>query len=170
MTQFIRLLSAALCLALVLMGCAREPAEESSDLEPVSYVALPGIDLSALLTTEQVAAGLDVLPEELDVPLLYDDGAAVRYADKSFTVSMDISLQMLSKDVANYAKELCADFEAAPNLGDEAYFDRENGMLYVFFGEYLMNVYVDKAEISDSSRLIVSRHFAALMMGALNGV
>ena len=58
MTQFIRLLSAALCLALVLMGCAREPAEESSDLEPVSYVALPGIDLSALLTTEQVAAGL----------------------------------------------------------------------------------------------------------------
>jgi len=162
------LLLALCCLVLLFGGCTTgEPTEEESFFVPVEYDPLPGIDLSAMLTTEQVARGLNVAVEELDTPYLYDDGGAVRYATLDYTVTMDIALQRLSDSVREYALETCANFTATPNLGDAAYFDSETRILYVFYRDYLLNVTVLQDDTSAGTALSLSRHFAALVLEQL---
>ena len=162
-----RLLAAAVCLLLLAAGCTDVPGGESESSETEPFVALPGIDLSTLLTVEQVAQGLEVSVEELDEPILFDDGTGVRYTDKTYTVNLDVTLQQLSKERLSHVRAACEGLDPAPNLGDTAFFDSSNGILYVFFDDYVMNIYVEKEDISQSTRLIVSRHFAALVLDAL---
>ena len=161
-------LLALLCLTLPLCGCTpEEPVEESSAFDPVSYEALPGIDLSTMLAVEQVAQGLNVAAEDLDTPYLYDDGGAVRYSTRDYTLTMDIALQRLSDSVREYALETCAGFTVAPNLGDAAYFDESSYILYVFFDNFLLNVTILQDDMSPSTALSLSRHFAALVLEQL---
>ena len=154
--------AAALCCLLTAAGCTAKPAGENPASEVVSFAALPGVDLASLLTAEEISAGLGCRTDELTAPLCYDDGASVRYADSAYTVTLDVHVQRPSAELRRYMQESCAGLETAPNLGDAAYFDRENAVLTVFYGEYVLTVTVD-AEASADERRGVARYFAALI-------
>ena len=154
--------AAALCCLLTAAGCAEKPAADDPVSAAESYTALPGVDLAALLTADEIAGGLGCRLSALAEPLVYDDGAAVRFSDDAYTVTLDVHVRRPSEELRRYALDSCAGWETAPNLGDAAYFDRETVTLTAFFGAYILTVNMD-AEAGASERLIAERHFAALI-------
>lgn len=154
--------AAAACCLLAAAGCTAGPDGDAPAFSAESYAALPGIDLVSLLTEEEIAAGLGCKTEALAEPFAYDDGASVRYASADHAVTLDVHVQRPSEELRAYARDNCAGLETTPNLGDTAYFDRENVTLIVFFGAYILTVNED-SEAGANERLSVERHFAALV-------
>ena len=96
-----------------------------------------------------------------------DSGISARYATREWQTTLDVSLQILSKETMELARAACEDYTPAPHLGDAAWFDEDAERLYVFFGDYQLSVYIDSESIT-ASRLILTRHFAALVLEGLS--
>ena len=83
MTYRFQLLMSVVCVLLLVAGCAKNPAQDEELSAVESFVALPGIDLTTVLTKEQVAKGLHISAETLEDPILFDEGTGVRYTDSA---------------------------------------------------------------------------------------
>lgn len=158
-------------LLLLTVGCAPQADTDGDTTTPsttvTTFAPLQGIDLSTALTTAQVAEGLGLAPEDMAPVEVYENGISARYATRDWQTTLDISLQILTKETMELARAACEDYTPAPHLGDAAWFDEDAERLYVFFGDYQLSVYIDSADIT-ASRLILTRHFAALVLEGLS--
>lgn len=158
-------------LLLLTVGCSSPEDSTGKTTAPsttvTTFAPLQGIDLSTALTAEQVAEGLGLASEDIAPVEVYENGISVRYSTRDFQTTLDISLQILSEEMLDLARESCEDYTPAPHLGDAAWFDEDSQRLYVFSGNYQLSIYIDSENIT-ASRLILTRHFAALVLEGLS--
>ncbi len=157
-------------LLLTLFGCTASGDTNTPDsptTTTTTFSPLEGIDLSRALTVAQVAEGLGLSAEELSPVEIYENGTALRFATHDWQTFLDVTLQPLSAEMKELALSSCEEYTPAPHLGEAAWFDEESEWLLVFFGNYQLSVRVESEAVT-ANRLILTRHFAALVLEGLS--
>lgn len=156
-------------LLLTLFGCAAQGDTDTTVPTTTTTVFSPldGIDLSTALTIAQVAEGLGLDPEDIAPAEVYENGTVLRFATHDWQTFLDIYLQPLTDERMELALAACEAYTPAPHLGEAAWFDEESEWLMVFFGNYQLSIHIESETVT-ANRLILARHFAALVLEGLS--
>lgn len=162
-------LAGALVLAafLWLTGCEKKSPAVSVTSETVTPDTVPtmiDVDVSALLTPQQVSTALGVTVGE---PQVYDSGTTAYYATEDAKSSAEVSLMKCDRDKYDATVALYSDAVDTANLGDAAKWSAQNKQLLLYGKGYMIGVTADVDGKSDEALLVASRQLAALVLDQL---
>lgn len=149
-----------------LSGCKKNPtAPVSSETDAFDTVpTLIDIDISKLLTSEQVSSALGVTVGE---PQIYDSGTSAYYATEDEKSSAEISLMECDRDTFDTTVALYSDAADTANLGEAAKWSAQNKQLLLYGKGYMISVTADVDGKSSEALLVAARQLGALVLDQL---
>ena len=155
----------------MLAGCTQKPAASSEPEVSLDVISVPpplDIDLSAMLTLEQVSSAVGV---EMEGPQMLDDGTTAHYASGDALTTVDIHLDEVERAVydtrLDSMKAVDEAMQAVPNLADDAWWSAETKELVLYGKGYMFSVLVDIAQAGSEDCLVAARQLAALLLEKL---
>lgn len=146
-------------------GCGQEQTDPAPDEVP--YVTVPpviDVDVSQLLTTEEVASALGV--ESVSVQM-YEEGLWAHYATEDGLTTADIHIDKCERSMFDLILSQYANLQEAPNLGDVAQWSPETKELLAYGRGYSMVVVSDIPSAQEDTLLVASRQIAACLLERL---
>lgn len=152
--------------SICLSGCKKnQPAPVSSEtVTPDTVPTLIDVDVSKLLTPEQVSSALGVAVGD---PQIYDSGTSAYYATEDEKSSAEISLMECDRDKFDSTVALYSDAVDTANLGEAAKWSAQNKQLLIYSKRYMISITADVDGKSDDSLLVAARQLGTLVLGQL---
>ena len=160
------LLVLCFCGALLLCGCDVTLQEVSEPETTRTALVLLDVDISTLLTKAEMEEALDV---NLREPQVSNEGRTLFAISEGGKVSISISVERSTLDEFHTAlpKVDGEDLEAAPNLGEEAWWLSSGSTLFFYSGAYTVSVNVSDRTVSEETVLLSARQIATLLYDRL---
>lgn len=159
---------AVLCVMLAVTACSSDKGKTNPDASSTVETAPPllSVDLSKLLTTEQIA---DAIGTAVGEPQMYEDKTWAHYTGTdSPNTTVDISLDENTREVFDARAALYANHTAVPQLGEVSWWDKTSGELLTYGNGYIVSVRVGFADQADEDmQQMATRHLTALLLDAL---
>ncbi len=156
-----------------LAGCDRQPAASSEPADDFGVISVPpplDVDLSSLLTLEQVSAAAGVT---MQGPQILENGATVYYLSEDARTTVNIHLEKVERTVYDTQIEVmqsvATEMQAVPNLdpAEDAWWNPETKELVLYGKGYMFSVCADLADESAEDCLVASRQLTALLLEKL---
>lgn len=156
----------ALCLLLLTAGCQRgkDSSEPSGTATTGTVPSLLDVDLSTLLTSEQVGTALGVAVGQ---PELLEEGTHVRYSSEDLATYAEIGMMSGTREIYDATVAYYSDAADSANLGEVAKWSAQTSQLLVFGKGYLISVTAAKPDQSADGLLVAARQIAALILEKL---
>lgn len=148
---------------LVLMtGCSQGETDPAPDEIPeVTVPPVIDVDVSQLLTTEEVASALGAESVSLQI---YEEGLWVHYATEDGLSTVDVHIDKCERSMFDLILSQYADLQEAPNLGDAAQWSPETKELLAYGRGYSIVVVSDIPSAQQDTLLVASRQIAARLL------
>lgn len=168
MKRTVSLLTALVCALMLclLCGCEVELPEVSTPETTRTALVLLDVDISTLLTKAELEEALDVTLRE---PQVSNEGRTLFAISEGGKVSVSVSVEkrMLEQFHNALPKAEEGDLQAAPNLGDEAWWLSSGSTLFLYAHGYIVSVTVSDRTVDEETVLLSARSIAALVCNRL---
>ncbi len=161
------LLVLCFCGALLLLCGCDVTLQEVSEPEPTrTALVLLDVDISTLLTKEEMEEALEV---NLREPQVSNEGRTLFAISEGGKVSVSISAERSTLDGFHNAlpKVEGEDLQEAPNLGKEAWWLSSGSTLFLYSGAYMVSVNVSDRTVDEETVLLSARQIAMLLCDRL---
>lgn len=157
---------AVICTMACLSGCkeSKQPAESQTAVA-ATVPALLNIDITTLLTSEQVSKALGVTVGEAQSR---DSGTTAHYSSADAKSSADISMKECDRSLFDSTVAQYPDIADTPNIGEAAKWSAQAKQLLVYGKGYMICVTADAANKSGDALLLAARQLAVLVLDRLS--
>ncbi|MBR3290092.1 MAG: hypothetical protein IKI63_04865 [Clostridia bacterium] len=163
-------LTAALCVALSLCLCActggatsEEPTAVTTRTSRTTRRVID-VTIESLITRDEIGEALSVPVAE---PTVTHNGTHMYCLSADGSISVQISLDKLTRDRFDRLVGDTSEAENAPNLGQQAWWQPQKRMLLVYQGTYSLSVSVTGADYTADDALFVARQLAVPILERL---
>ena len=152
-----------LCLCACTDGGATTSEPETSRTSRTTRRVID-VQIESLITREEISEAMSFPVGE---PVVTHNGTHLYVLSEDGTVSIQIALDKQTAE--QFAKMVgeTSSAETAPNLGQQAWWLADKGMLLVYQGTYTLSVSISGADYSSDDALFVSRQLAVPILEKL---